>query len=73
MAQGMHTAAQGSAPAAPLPRHVHCTRPRAHRPTACSAELARLTERHGADYVVTEADVKAATAAAMQAALRGGM
>ncbi|PRW59157.1 golgin subfamily B member 1-like isoform X1 [Chlorella sorokiniana] len=37
-----------------------------------SAELNKLSEQHGADYVVTEADIKAATAAAMAAALGGG-
>lgn len=41
-------------------------------PAGCSAELAKLSERHGAGYVVTEADIKAATAAAMAAALGCG-
>lgn len=47
-------------------------RPRSHPASPdYSAELAKLSEQHGADYVVTEADIKAATAAAMAAALGG--
>lgn len=50
--------------------------PAVAHPFAClacrRAELSKLSEQHGPDYVVTEADMKAATAAAMQAAL-GGM
>lgn len=50
--------------------------PAASKPTCpiqpCRAELSKLSEQHGADYVVTEADIKAATAAAMAAALGGG-
>lgn len=50
-----------------------------HPPCTCvprlpiprSAELTKLTQQHGAEYVVTEADVRAATAAAMQSAMRG--
>lgn len=65
------------------PARAHLARSAASKPTCrrrsphlacppCRAELSKLSEQHGADYVVTEADIKAATAAAMAAALGGG-
>lgn len=58
-----------SAPSPPPPAPRPC--PLAPLLPPGSAELAKLTQQHGAGYVVTEADVRAATAAAMQAAMRG--
>jgi hypothetical protein len=34
--------------------------------------MAQLYERHGPDYIINEADMKAVTAAAMRAARGGG-
>ena len=63
---------------APLPSACH---PKAPKPApacppcvlcaACRAAMARLAEQHGPGYVVTEADIRAATQGAMQEALRG--
>ena len=54
-----------------MPLVQTCTTAALFRCAGCRAELAKLSERHGTDYVVTEADIKAATTAAMAAALGG--
>lgn len=53
----------------PLPARSMCVLPCCFT-CCCRAGVAQLQAQHGPDYVVTAADVKAVTAAAMAAAMQ---